>query len=157
MEEEKVNQNERIIKITEYLFSCRHDDPAFDADDSYEHSDAAQALIDEHGWKEVFPYWFDYLQKRCPREEDVINFANLFFYYGGSDQPLRDPYPFISYFYYRVDTSKYGGEATDIFDSIAIPLLSNIGAVSLENDPDYVPEKDHRILSAVNCWKDQKG
>ena len=29
--------------------SCKFDDPAFDADDSYEHSDAAKNLIDEFG------------------------------------------------------------------------------------------------------------
>ena len=131
-----MSQSEKIEKTTEYLFNCKHDDPSFDANDSYEHSDVAQALIDEYGWKEVFPYWFDYLRKCCPKEEDVINFANLFFYYGGSDQPICDPYPFVSYFYYRVDTRKYGGEATDIYDSITSPLLSNIGAVSVENDPD---------------------
>ncbi len=148
-----MNKNEMIEKMTAYLFNCRHDDPAFDADDSYEHSDAAQDLIDEYGWNEVFPYWFDYLQNHCSTEKDVINFAHLFYYYGGADLPLRDPYPFIAYFYYRVDTTKYGAEATDIFDSIVIPLLSNIGDISLENEPDYVPEKDSRILSAVNEWK----
>ena len=67
--------------------------------------------------------------------------------------PLRDPYPFISYLYYRVDTQKYGVFATDIFDSIAIPLLDNIGDVSLELAPDYVPEKDTRILCAIEKWK----
>lgn len=148
-----MNQNEKILEVTTYLFSCRHDDPAFDSDDSYEHSDAAQALIDEYGWKEVFPYWFDYLQKKCPTEDDVINFAHLFFYYGGSEQPLRDPYPFVSYLYYRVNTAKYGADATDIFDSIVIPLLSNIGEISLENETDYVPEKDSRILSGVEAWR----
>ena len=81
------------------------------------------------------------------------NFAHLFFYYGGSEQPLRDPYPFVSYLYYRVDAAKYGADATDIFDSIVIPLLSNIGDVSLENEPDYVPEKDPRILFAVEAWR----
>lgn len=63
--------------------------------------------------------------------------------------PFRDPHPFISYFYYRIDTRIFGGEATDIFDSIAIPLLSNIGEISIENAPDYVPEKDPKILKAV--------
>lgn len=148
-----MNQNEKIIKATAYLFNCRHDDPDFDSNDSYEHSDTAQELIDEYGWEKVFPYWFDYLQKCCPAAEDVINFANLFFYYGGADHPLRDPYPFISYLYYRVDTAKYGADATDIFDSIVIPLLSNIGDVSLENEPDYIPEKDPRILSAIKAWE----
>jgi len=150
-----MNQTEKIVKTTEYLFTCRHDDPAFDANDSYEHSDVAQELIDEFGWNVVFPYWFDYLQHHCPTDFDVINYAHLFYYYGGADMPLRDPYPFVSYFYYRVDTRKYGGEATDIFDSIAIPLLSNIGEVSIENDPDYVPEKDPKILEAVEAWKNK--
>ena len=150
-----MNQKDNIIETTKYLFGCNHDDPAFDADDSYEHSDEAQKLIDEYGWINVFPYCFDYLQQNCPTEADVINFAHLFYYYGGADLPLLDPYPFISYFYYRVDTMKYGGEATDIFDSIAIPLLSNIGEISLENTPDYIPENDPRVLAAIENWKHQ--
>ena len=69
----------------------------------------------------------------------------------------HEPYPFISYFYYRVDTKKFGGAATDIFDSIAIPMLSRIGAVSLENDPDYVPKKIRwhwkELWSLCENWK----
>lgn len=144
--------SQKLLEITQYLFNCKYDDPDFD-DENYEHSDAAAELIDEFGWSEVFNCWFDYLKSNCPTPEDVINFANLFFYYGGTELPLRDPYPFISYFYYRVDTQKYGAIATDIFDSVAIPLLTNIGEVSLELAPDYVPEKDSRVLCAIEKWK----
>lgn len=142
----------KLAETTQYLFNCKFDDPDFD-DESYEHSDAAQVLIKEYGWPKVFDCWFTYLRENCPTEEDVINFANLFFYYGGTEHPIRDPYPFISYFYYRVDTKKYNDVATDIFDSIVIPLLSNIGEVNLENNPRYVPEKDQKILAAVEKWK----
>jgi len=147
-------QNEKIITVTGYLFDCRHNAPDFD-DDNYDHSDAAEALIEEFGWKTVFPYWFDYLQNHCPEEADVINFAHLFFYYGGAELPVRDPYPFISCLYYRVDTAKYGGAATDIFDSIVIPMLTRIGDINPDNQPDYVPEKDPKILAAVELWKKQ--
>ena len=144
-----------IIEKTAYLFGCRHDDPSFDADDSYEHSDAADQLIETFGWNTVFPYWFQYLREQCPTPDDVLNFANLFFYYGGTDYPMRDPYPFVSYFYYRVDTKQYGAEATDILDSIAIPLLSHIGDISLESNPDYVPENDPKIQKAIANWKNK--
>ena len=152
MEEKVMTQEENIRNITAFLFGCRHDDPSFD-DDTYEHSDAAEALINEYGWKTVFPFWFDYLKQECPTPEEVINFAHLFFYYGGPERALRDPYPFVSYLYYRVDTTQYGGEATDIFDSIVIPMLSRIGDVSLENQPDYVPENDPKVLAAIEKWK----
>ncbi len=69
-----MNQTEKIINTTQYLFPCKFDDPAFDADDSYEHSDVAKNLIDELGWDMVFPYWFDYLQRHCPAEPDVVNY-----------------------------------------------------------------------------------
>ena len=147
-----MDKKTKLIETTRYLFDCKYNAPDFD-DDTYEHSDAAKALIAEYGWQEVFEYWFTYLKENCPTAEDVINFANLFFYYGGTEHTLRDPYPFVSYLYYRVDTKKYGAEATDIFDSITIPLLSNIGDVSLENDPDYVSEQDENILSAMDEWK----
>lgn len=143
---------DKIQAVTAYLFGCDYNDPAFD-DDSTEHEDAAEALVAEYGWNTVFPVWFDYLKGNCPTEADVINFANLFFYYGGADRPLRDPYPFVSYLYYRVDTTQYGGEATDIFDSIVIPMLSRIGDVSLDNQPDYVPENDPKVLNAIEKWK----
>ena len=146
-------EENKIISVTQYLFDCRHDDPSFD-DDNYNHSDTAEALIEEFSWKTVFPYWFEYLQNNCPTAEDVINFAHLFFYYGGAERPVRDPYPFISYLYYRVDTTKYGGAATDIFDSIVIPMLTRIGDVSLDNQTDYVPEKDPVILSAIEKWRE---
>lgn len=142
----------KLFETTRYLFDCKYDAPDFD-DDTYEHSDVASALIAEYGWQEVFDSWFTYLRDNCKTAEDVINFANLFFYYGGTEYYLRDPYPFVSYLYYRVDTKKYGEIATEIFDSITIPLLSNIGDVSLEQTPNYVPEKDVRILSAVQKWK----
>lgn len=147
-----MDRKTKLIETTRYLFDCKYDAPDFD-DDTYEHSDAAKALIAEYGWQEVFECWFAYLKENCPTVEDVINFANLFFYYGGTEYSLRDPYPFVSYLYYRVDTKKYGAEATDIFDSITIPLLSNIGDVSLENEPDYVPEQDDKIISAMEEWQ----
>jgi hypothetical protein len=30
-----------------------------------------------------------------------------------------------------------------------------LGEVSIENDPDYVPEKDPKILEAVEAWKNK--
>lgn len=150
-----MDRKTKLIKATRYLFDCKYDAPDFD-DDTYEHSDAAKALIAEYGWQEVFECWFTYLKENCPSAKDVINFANLFFYYGGTEYPLRDPYPFIAYLYYRVNTKEYGAEATDIFDSITIPLLSNIGDVSLENEPDYVPEQDDKILAVIEKWKSEQ-
>lgn len=147
-----MDRQTKLIGTTRYLFDCKYDAPDFD-DDTYEHSDIAKALIAEFGWQEVFDCWFTYLKKNCPTEEDVINFANLFFYYGGTEYSMSNPYPFVSYLYYRVDTKKYGEAATEIFDSITIPLLSNIGDVSLEKNPTYAPEQDDRILSAIEKWK----
>jgi len=144
--------NISLKEITKYLFDCDFNDPTFD-DETSEHGEAAETLIRELGWPEVFDSWFDYLLNNCPTEKAVVNFANLFFYYGGADRPLRDPYRFISYLYYRVDTSKYEDDAITIFDSIAIAMLSKIGDVSLEKTPDYAPENDAAIKEAVEKWK----
>ena len=86
----------KLTEITTYPFLSRFEDPTFDADVSYEHSDKAETIIDEYGWGAVFDSWFEYLRASCPAPEDVINFANLFFYYGGADYPVKDPYPFLS-------------------------------------------------------------
>ncbi len=48
---------------------------------------------------------------------------------------------------------EYGGEAADIFDGIAVKLLSNIGDINLDNCSYYVPETDPKIIKAVEGWK----
>ena len=79
----------------------------------------------------------------------------MFFCYGGWEHGTRDPYPFISYLYYRVDMKKYAAEAMDIFDSIVIPMLSDIGDISIIDNPNYAPEDDKKILAAIEQWKEK--
>ena len=148
--------NPIIVEKTKFLFGCDFNDPAFDADESYEHSDVADEIIKEYGWKEVFPCWFQFLKENCKTPEEVLNYANLFYYYGGTDYPIRDPYSFVSYFYYRIDITQYGAQATNILDSIVIPILSRIGDVNLEKNPNYAPESDPKIITAIEEWKEKE-
>ena len=98
-----------LEKETEYLFGCNYLSDEFDPDGTEhedEHYNRAQALINRYSWNVVFEAWSNYLHKMCRTEEDVINFCNLFFLYGGSEQPIPEPYRFCASLYYRIDVKK---------------------------------------------------
>ena len=94
-----------------------------------------------------------YLKTKCNTPEEVINWANLFFWFGGYERAIPDPYNFLGYLYYKVDVAKYVDDAQTVFDGIAIGILEKIGKVSLINTPNYAPETDPEILAAVERWK----
>ena len=117
--------------------------------------DKAEEQIYEFGWDETFKSWKKYLFTECKTPESAINFANLFWSYGGQDHPVSEPYEFLGYFYFRIDfdTEKY--DAGGILDSLAIDLLPRAGYSYADPNIncDYVPELDPRIISAAKAWK----
>ena len=111
--------------------------------------------ISEFGWEKTFESWINYLFTECKTPESAINFANLFWSYGGQDHPVIEPYKFLGYFYYRIDfdTEKY--DELGILDSLAIDLLPKAGysyADRLIND-EYIPELDPKIIAQVEAYK----
>lgn len=138
-----------INTITQSLFDCNYFADDFDNDDSYEHLEIAEAQIKEYGWDDVFASWFDYLNKQCHDPEDVINFANLFVYYGGTDYPIRTPYDFLAVLYARVNMDKYWEKAGDVFDSLATSVLEKSGEIDLIDDPYYQVLDDPKLKKAI--------
>ena len=117
--------------------------------------DKVEQQISEFGWEKTFESWINYLFTECKTPESAINFANLFWSYGGQDYPVIEPYKFLGYFYYRIDfdTEKY--DELGILDSLAIDLLPKAGysyADRLIND-EYIPELDPKIIAQVEAYK----
>ena len=90
-----------IDKQTYLLFNRTYGD-----DTSQEYDlllDKVEQQITEFGWDKTFESWKNYLFTECKTPESAINFANLFWSYGGQDYPVIEPYKLLGYFYYRID------------------------------------------------------
>ena len=148
-----INDKEYIQSETNYLFDYNFNDDSIPEKIEEAHLDRATALLDNYQWNDIFKCWFEYLKANCKTPEEVINWANLFFWFGGSEMSIPDPYSFLGYLYYKVDVSKYVDEAQTVFDGIAIGILEKIGKVNLMNNPNYAPETDPEIIAAVERWK----
>lgn len=144
-----------IKDITTYLFDCNFFSDDFDPEGKEEHLDKAQELQESFPWSDIIREWHNYLYNNCHTAEDVINFANLFFYYEGADEYNPDPYRFIGYLYARVNMDTYWEQAGDLFDSIAIDILSNQQLINLAEDPYYNPLKDKKVIGEIEKWKSQ--
>jgi hypothetical protein len=142
-----------IKNITKYLFNCDFFNDDFDPEGKEEHLDMAHELQEKYPWSDIIDEWHNYLYTNCRTAEDVINYANLFFYYEGADEYNPDPYKFIGYLYARVNMDTYWEQAGDLFDSIAIDILSNQQLINLAEDPYYNPLKDKNIIDEIARWK----
>ncbi len=145
-----------IQSITRYLFDCDFSDDGFDPEEHEEHQWAAQNLQKNHLWKDIIKAWQEYLYTQCQTADEVINFANLFFYYDGPNNFIPEPYKFIGYLYAKVNMDEYWDEAGDLFDSIAIDILGYQQLINLEDEPCYNPLKDTLIQKEIKKWHQHK-
>ena len=145
-----------IEEYTNYLFNCKFTDESFDPEDHEDHLKTSWELFDNYAWESIYPVWMKYLHTNCPTPEDVINFVNLYTYYAATEHPIEDPIGFISYLYFRVDMDQYWDDAGELFDGLAINVLSKKGIVDMMADPYYSPLKDERILSKIEDLKRDK-
>ena len=141
-----------IEEYTELLFGCDFFDEAFDPEGHEDHLAASRELFDRYDRHDICRVWMQYLYTECAEAKSVINFANLFVYYGASDLPVPDPVEFVSYLYYRVDMETYWDAAGDLFDTIAVNVFSKAGLIDLMRDPYYSPLKDDRIKAGIRQW-----
>ncbi len=144
--------NENIYNATQYLFRCDFFSDSFDPEGNEEHLDKAGNLLKEYSWAEIFPIWSDFLHTQCPTAKDVINFVNLFMYYGATDQIIPDPYDFVGYILSKVDLDKYWDIAGDTIDSLCNSVLQKAGKVSLVSDPYYQAWKDPKVLEVIEKY-----
>lgn len=142
-----------IEETTSYLFNCDFFDEEFDPEGHEDHLACAEELIHEKPWAEIYAAWSNYLYNNCKTPEAVINYCNLFSYYGGQDNYIPDPYTFIGYIYYIVDIEKNWDEAGEFLDGFCISILERSGEISLSKNPYYQSWKDPKVLSVIDSLK----
>lgn len=146
--------NNNISDITQYLFNCNFFDESFDPENEEVHLDKAQELQSTYPWIDIITSWHDYLYTSCHSADEIINFANLFFYYEGADSFNPEPYKFLGYLYAFVDMDIYWDQAGELFESIAIDILSRQQLIDICENPYYNPLEDSNILKEVEIWKE---
>lgn len=145
----------QLIEATDHLFNCDFNDENFDPDGAQVHLELAEQIISNYSWKNVFEAWNSYLRNRCKTTEQVINFCNLFYYYGGQDHVIPNPYDFIGYLLYMIDVDKSWEETGDLIDSLCVSVLEKAGFVSLVKDPYYQVWRDPKALAAADSYRKQ--
>ena len=145
--------NNNISEITQYLFDCNFFDDSFDPENEEVHLDKAQELQTTYPWIDIITSWHEYLYTSCHSADEIINYANLFFYYEGSDNYNPEPYKFLGYLYAFVDMDIYWDKAGELFESIAINILSHQQLIDIRENPYYNPLEDSNILIEVEKWK----
>ena len=145
---------------TRFLFGCDFDSDDFDPDGNEAHSITADNVRASYPWRQVYDSWTQYLTKHCPTAASVINWENLFWYYGGQEFPVDDPYPFLGYLLYRTATPEgcmVSEEAMTILDSIAMDMLERIGDVTIDTVDYYGANTDPRVLASAAAWRKKLG
>lgn len=142
-----------IEAITEYLFDCNFLDEDFDSEGKEEHQKVAEALLNENPWSDVFTVWNKYLRGNCSTPESVINFCNLFSYYGGTERPIHYPYDFLGYIFAKANFEKNWDGAGDFLDGLAVSILQKSGDISLRKDPYYQSWRDSKLQCFINKYK----
>lgn len=148
-----MNKSMDISTVTDYLFNCNFFAEDFDPEGKEEHLDCAEDLLSKYAWNDIYPVWNKYLRSKCKTAEEVINFCNLFSYYGGSDYYIPDAYDFLGYIYFMVDIEKNWDKAGDFLDGLCITILEKADEISLDREPYYQSWKDPKMLATIEKYK----
>ncbi len=145
-----------ISQQTNKLFSVSYDFLCENEALQQEYEDIASQLLQNYLWNDVEKAWLEFFYTQCQDAQSAYNYANLFWLYGGYEKPVRDPYKFLGYLYYRLGNEAASDEAITITDGLAIHLLQNAGYayVNIVENPYYAPEEDASILAAAAKWRD---
>ena len=146
--------DETLTTETNYLFGRNWEDDLSE-EELDEYISRAESLITKYGWPEVFNAWNDYLHTKCPTPESVVNFATLFWNYGGEERPIPEPHKFLGYMLFRIDCDILAYDNGDIIEAIATEILPKAGftEADLFLHPYYAVDKDPNILAEVEYWK----
>lgn len=155
MEEEKMRKNPKIQNVTDELFSYNYHDESTFTDEKYEELDElVQKLKEEYPWKDIYKCWFDNLKDKCNTPEEVINWAYLFSAFGGTDDPIDEPYKLGGLLLYKIgDIKKYYDDVSGIIESIVGSLLEKGGYISGYDFTDFLVDSDPKVLAELEKWK----
>ncbi len=146
-----------INEMTDKIFSVNYEKCFIDDSVSDIYEGMAEELIANNKWVDVYSSWYDYLINKCKTEEEVLNFANLFWCYEGYKQFIPNAVEFCAFFYANISPEHYP-DAAIILDSITYEVFLNSGIYprnSLYFD-EYIPMNDSLIKNEVNKWKKKR-
>lgn len=143
-----------IKEITKKLFSVSYENDLNDDKISAAYENMATELIKNNKWLDVYACWYDYLVNSCNGEEDVLNFANLFWCYEGYKQFIPNALEFCAFFYACVSFDHHP-EAISVIDGITWYALMNSGIISQSelSFEDFAPANITTLTEAINKWK----
>lgn len=143
------NLMNEIEETTKRLFSIRYETDFADESVFEKWEAIADDLIQSNDWLDIYHCWYRYLTESCHDEESILNFANLFWCYGGQEHYVDNAIEFVAYFYANIDFEKHE-EACDVIDGIACCLFENSGIITGKYAFDeYVPIHDERVKKAI--------
>ena len=145
-------ERHELMKEIDYLYKSDYCSDEFDPDGKEEHGDKAAEILEKYSFSVFYQASFEWMRNHCVTAEQYINFANLYFYYGGADFYVDNPYPFLAYLYNGIDwdnDSVNAEKADNIFWSIAVELLQH--AEIYHGYPDeYDPFQDAALAKERN-------
>ena len=144
--------NEKLSEDIRYLFECDFFAEEFDPDGEEVHSDRAEDIKEQFDEQDILTCALTYFFNNCKDAKQIYNYCNLFFYYGFCDIKNEDALKFLGYIYYMVDFDKEP-EMFDFVDMFSCKVVEQNKLASLYENPYYRPDKDKRILDAVEIWK----
>lgn len=155
-EYELQNKTEFLFE-RDYLKELLPDDDSVTEEMEEQYEQTADYLISKFGWDMVFSCWNNYLHTKCDSPEKVVNFAHLFWAYGGQEQLIPTPHNFLAFFYYRLNMEPQKYDAVDIMDSLSTTILtlSGFSEADITLNPNYVPECDPKIIAEVEKYKEK--
>lgn len=146
-----------IEEITSKLFNVDYEKDFEDDNVSEEYLKLSKRLINKYSWHNVYLCWYNYLIKNCNTEKEIINFANLFWFYEGYKQYIPNAIDFCAYFYANISIEIYI-ENEPVIDGISWNVLTNSGIYS-KNElyfENFEPYNDKNIIEAIKKYKGQK-
>lgn len=144
-----------ITRQTNKLFSVSYEYLSENDDLLEEYENIADQLQKSYPWDDVAKAWLDFFYTQCPDAQAVLNYANLFWLYGGYENPVRDPYKFLGYLYYMLGDAATDDAVITLTDGLAAEILRHAGCTyaDIAENPYYAPEKDAKILAAAAKWR----
>lgn len=143
-------ERRELMEGIDYLYNSDYNSDEFDPEGHEEHWDKAAEILEKYSFSDFHQASFEWMCNHCAAAEQYINFANLYFYYGGADHYIDNPYPFLAYLYNGVDwehDSENAEKADNIFWSIAVGLLQHSGIYHGYADA-YDPFEDPALMEA---------
>ncbi len=141
---------------TNYLFNCQFNSADFDPEGKENHLDIAEEMKEKYSWKKIIVEWVAYLYEKCNTPQQVLNYCNLFIYYGGADNYVPDVYKFSGYLIYKTETLLADSDVFNLIDGLIISILEYQGLINLNDNPYYSIEKDEKIIFEKKKWEENK-